>query len=124
MKTIAEKQGINQMNRDNRDGRVELSGRAGEQVQVDRSAQVCSPCHTSIKPKISLGAPFRSRVLLGEDGRRKLFIVTPIYNEPACSQAACHAHPAAQNVLGVLDVVLDLSTVDQELSAMQYRVIL
>jgi hypothetical protein len=40
------------------------------------------------------------------DGVRTLNMVTPIYNEPACSNAACHAHPVEVRVLGVLDVAL------------------
>ena len=30
------------------------------------------------------------------DGARVLGIITPIENEPACSNAACHAHPTGQ----------------------------
>jgi len=33
------------------------------------------------------------RIFSGRDGRRTLAMVTPIPNEAACSQAACHAHP-------------------------------
>ncbi len=123
MKTIAAKQGINRIRIYNRDGRVMFSTKAGEQVHVDKSAEVCALCHSSIKPRVSVDAPFRARVFPGEDGRRKLFMATPIYNEPACSQAACHAHPAAIKVLGVLDVALDLDSVDREVAAMQLRVL-
>jgi two-component system NtrC family sensor kinase len=124
MRTIAEKQGINRIRIYNRDGRVMFSTKPGEKVQVDKSAEVCVLCHSSIKPKVSVDAPFRARVFPGEDGRRKLFMATPIYNEPSCSQAACHAHPAAMKVLGVLDVALDLDAVDREVSDMQLRVLL
>jgi two-component system NtrC family sensor kinase len=51
-------------------------------------------------------------------------MVTPIYNEPACSQAACHAHPADMNVLGVLDVALDLDPVDREVANVERRTVL
>jgi two-component system NtrC family sensor kinase len=51
-------------------------------------------------------------------------MVTPIYNEKTCSDSACHAHPADVRVLGVLDLALDLSPVDQEVRAMQARVYL
>ena len=30
------------------------------------------------------------------DGQRRLAMITPIYNEPSCSTAACHAHPERQ----------------------------
>lgn len=51
-------------------------------------------------------------------------MVTPIYNEPSCSQAACHAHPAAMKVLGVLDVALSLEAVDAEIEAFKLRVLI
>jgi two-component system, NtrC family, sensor kinase len=123
MKTIAEKQGIHRIRMYNRDGRVMFSTNVGEQIRVDRSAEVCSLCHSSIKPRVSLDAPFRARVFPGEDGKRKLFMATPIYNEAACSQAACHAHPADTKVLGVLDVALNLDSVDREVAEMRLRVL-
>ncbi len=123
MRTIAAKQGINRIRIYNRDGRVMFSTRPGEQVHLDKSAEVCALCHSSIKPKVSIDTPFRARVFPGEDGRRKLFMATPIYNESACSQAACHAHPAEIKVLGVLDVALNLDSVDQEVADMQLRVL-
>ncbi len=55
---------------------------------------------------------------------RRLEMLTPIYNEPACSQAACHAHPASIKVLGVLDLPLSLERVDHEVASMKYRVLL
>ncbi len=124
MRTIAAKQGINRIRIYNRDGRVMFSTKPGEQVLVDKSAEVCALCHSSIKPKVSIDAPFRARVFPGEDGRRKLFMATPIYNEAACSQAACHAHPAGIKVLGVLDVALNLDSVDQQVADMQLRVLI
>jgi two-component system NtrC family sensor kinase len=36
-------------------------------------------------------------------------VIRPIENEPVCSNAACHAHPAAKRLLGVLDVTIGLS---------------
>jgi two-component system NtrC family sensor kinase len=124
MKTIAEKQGIDRIRMFNRDGRIMFSTKAGDEIQVDRSAEVCSPCHSAITPVVLLDARSRSRVFPGEDGRRKLFMVTPIYNEAACSQAACHAHPAGTKVLGVLDVALNLDSVDREVADMQLRALI
>jgi len=48
---------------------------------------------------------------------------TPIYNEPSCSTAACHAHPERQNVLGVLDVALDLGATDRLIGQARRRVV-
>jgi two-component system NtrC family sensor kinase len=67
--------------------------------------------------------PSRVRIVSG-GGRRKLAMVTPIYNEQSCSQAECHAHPAPMKVLGVLDLSLSLERVDTDMAAMKRRVLL
>ena len=64
------------------------------------------------------------RIRPAPSGQRRLEMLTPIYNEPSCSQAACHAHPAGYKVLGVLDLQLNLDSVDREVSSMKYRVML
>lgn len=50
-------------------------------------------------------------------------MITPIYNEPSCSEAGCHAHPRSTNVLGVLDVAFDLKPLDSELNAARAEVL-
>ena len=50
------------------------------------------------------------------DGTRVLGVITPIENQPACSNAACHAHPASTQILGVLDTNLSLAKVDESLA--------
>jgi two-component system NtrC family sensor kinase len=71
-----------------------------------------------------LDAPDRVNIYRGTDGGRRLDMRTPIYNERSCSQAECHAHPAGVKVLGVLDLALNLESVDQEVSGMKFRVLL
>jgi two-component system, NtrC family, sensor kinase len=123
IQTIAMKQGINRIRMFNRDGRLMYSTRPEENTRIEKRAEVCSPCHAGNEPKVKLDIPFRSRTFKDVDGRRKLAMVTPIYNEPSCSQAACHAHPAGLKVLGVLDLTLDLDTVDQDVAAVRVRVL-
>jgi two-component system NtrC family sensor kinase len=43
-------------------------------------------------------------------------VITPIENQAACSNAACHAHPASQRILGVLDTNLSLAEADANLA--------
>ncbi len=124
MQTIAANYGINRIRMFNREGRIMFSTSPEENRQVDKQAEACALCHSSLQPKVTVDVPSRSRVFPGQDGRRKLFMVTPIYNETSCSQAACHAHPSEMNVLGVLDVVLELNAVDREVAAMKVRVLL
>ena len=53
-----------------------------------------------------------------------LGVIAPVHNEPGCATAACHAHPASENVLGVLDVQLPLARVDADLAASERQILL
>jgi len=50
-----------------------------------------------------------------ETAQRVLSTVTPIHNTPSCATAACHAHPATQDVLGVLELNLSLTEEDRNI---------
>lgn len=121
MKTIAEKQGIERIRMFNKDGVLMFSTAPGEKLHLDERAEVCTPCHSSsATPLVKVDVPSRARVFRSE-GRRTLAMITPIYNEPSCSTADCHAHPASLSVLGVLDLTIDASHVDTELRGMRTR---
>jgi two-component system NtrC family sensor kinase len=125
MKTIAEKQGIDRIRIYNRDGVMMFSTIGGESGQrVDRRAEVCAICHSGAAPKEQLTTSSRALAYRAPDGHRALTMVTPIYNEPSCSQAECHAHPRSMKVLGVLDVTLSAAPVDHEVADMKWWVAL
>jgi two-component system NtrC family sensor kinase len=46
------------------------------------------------------------------DGERFAQTVSPIRNTPSCASGACHAHPASQEVLGLLDTEVSLAQSD------------
>ena len=121
MQTIALKQGINKIQIFNREGRVMFSTQPGETRQVDMRSETCALCHSSLQPLVKVDIPSRARIFKGPEGSRKLAMVTAIYNEPACSQAACHAHPEKMKVLGVLDITLDLDRIDREVASIKIR---
>jgi two-component system NtrC family sensor kinase len=123
MQTIALKQGIDRIRIFNRGGRIMFSTNPEDNnTTVDRSAETCSMCHAALQPRLHIDRPSRMRVYSGADGRRNLAVITPIYNEPACSQAACHAHPGDMKVLGVLDLALNLEAIDREVADVKLRV--
>ena len=125
MQTIALKQGIDRIRMFNRVGQVMFSTNAEDlQRTADLNAHTCAMCHAPGAPRYQLDLISRVRVFKGSDGQRRLEMVTPIYNEASCSQAECHAHPAGVKVLGVLDVALNLESVDQEVASMKFRVLL
>jgi two-component system NtrC family sensor kinase len=109
MRTIALKQGIDRIRMFNRGGQMRFSTNTEE---LPAAAPLEIEQATSV------------RIQLVRGGSRRLEMLTPIYNERSCSQAECHAHPANVKVLGVLDLALNLESVDHEVSAMKFRVLL
>jgi two-component system NtrC family sensor kinase len=89
---------------------------------ADKGTGVCAPCHGGRgTPVISPDPATRSRITMS-GGHRVLSLVTPIYNEPACSAAECHAHPKDQRVLGLLDVALSLQDMDSRRARATWRI--
>lgn len=104
----------------NKKGEIKFSSAEPEiGTSVDLQAEACYACHASGRPLQSLPTSERGRIYRKEGQYRVLGLINPIANEPACSNASCHAHPADQSVLGVLDVQLSLGTLDSALAAGQ-----
>ena len=82
---------------------------------VNKDAEACYGCHEQSKPLALLKRSDRFRVYRAGNSR-VLGVITPIENQPACSNAACHAHPASVQILGVLDTNLSLAKVDVSLA--------
>jgi len=123
MHTIALRQGIANIRIFNREGRIMFSTDSTITGVVERNSKECAVCHSTPTPQVNITPPDRSRIFTNDKGKRELAMVTPIYNEPACSNAACHAHPAQVKVLGVLDVTYSLENVDQIVENIQRRAI-
>lgn len=99
------------------EGLVRHSTRTSEiGTMVDKKAEACFGCHAQSQPLSRLPSKERSRVFLEPDGHRTLAIILPIENSPDCSNAACHAHPAQRQILGVIDAHLALDGVDAQLA--------
>jgi two-component system, NtrC family, sensor kinase len=110
--TMADEPGMKRIRIINPEGRISFSTDPNEVNQyVDKSAEACYGCHAQAQPLARLNRPDRFRIFKA-DGSRVLAIITPIENEPTCSNASCHAHPASQQILGVLDTNLSLASAD------------
>ena len=90
---------------------------------ADKRADVCAPCHGAAGAPVTNPDPATRSRITKADGHRVLSVVTPIYNELACSAAECHAHPKDQRVLGLLDVGLSLHDVDDRRAAATGRIV-
>jgi two-component system, NtrC family, sensor kinase len=123
MKKIAEEQGIDRIRMFNKDGELVFSTRASERLKVDKWAEECNGCHSTGQPRVHLTTASRTRIVQIADRDRTLGMITPIYNEPACSSADCHAHPASLKVLGVLDIGMNLASVDRGVAAIRLRTV-
>jgi len=122
MQAIAQGEGIERVRIFNKEGEVTYSTDASEIGSfVDKRAESCYACHAAGQPLERLSVPSRSRIYRAADGHRILAMVTPIYNEPSCSSADCHAHPADKRVLGVVDVGISLASVDASLWQLEER---
>jgi len=124
MDTIAHEPGIVRTRIINGEGQISFSTDPNEVSKyVDKSAEACYACHAQAQPLVRLNRPDRYRffeIPSATDPKKKtrvLGIINPIENAPACSNAECHAHPASQKILGVLDTQVSLEKADADLRA-------
>jgi two-component system, NtrC family, sensor kinase len=123
IQTMAAEPGVVKIRIFDREGRITYTTDAAEQNHVvDKTAEACYACHAQSQPLAKLNRPDRFRIYRN-GGIRVLGIITPIENQPACSNASCHAHPAEQQILGVLDTNLSLARADVQLAESSRRMI-
>ncbi|MGA2981834.1 MAG: ATP-binding protein [Terriglobales bacterium] len=124
IRTIADEPGMIKVRILDQQGRISYSTDPAEVSHVlDKTAEACYGCHNQSQPLARLNRPDRFRIYRNGGGQRVLGIITPIENQPSCSNAECHAHPASQQVLGVLDTNLSLATADAQLKVSSARML-
>lgn len=124
IRTMAAEPGIEKIRIFDQEGRITYTTDAIEQNHVvDKNAEACYACHAQSQPLAKLNRPDRFRIYRNAAGSRVLGIINPIENRPACSNAACHAHPAEQKILGVLDTDLSLAKADVQLAESSQQMI-
>ncbi|MGO9125175.1 MAG: sensor histidine kinase [Terriglobales bacterium] len=125
IQTMADEPGMVKVRIFDQEGRISYSTDPAEVSHVlDKTAEACYGCHTQSQPLARLNRPDRFRIYRNGGGHRVLGIITPLENQPGCSNADCHAHPAGQQVLGVLDTNLSLATADVQLADSSARMLL
>jgi len=124
IQTMAAEPGMEKIRIFDKEGRITYTTDSVEQNHVvDKTAEACYACHAQSQPLARLNRPDRFRIYRNAAGVRVLGVITPIENLPACSNAACHAHPAEQKILGVLDTNLSLAKADVQLAESSRRMI-
>lgn len=123
--TIGQQEGIEKVRIFNKDGVIIYSTDSLDVGRmVDKKTEACYACHVADQPLERLPISERTRVFSSVDNGGTLGIINPIYNEPGCWQADCHAHNEQQKVLGVLDITMSLAEVEAGLKASQMRLLL
>lgn len=110
----------------NKDGEVIFATDPADiHTSVDLAAEACVSCHgVNGLNDVPLASEELSRIFTKPGGQRVLGLITPIRNEPQCSDAACHAHPPEKTILGVLDVKMSLAQVDAHLRESEHQFIM
>jgi two-component system NtrC family sensor kinase len=121
--TVSHEPSIKEIRILNKEGAVTFSSRSDLIGKlVDKRAESCYACHTENAPLQRLSIDERTRIYkISPDSPRILAVINPIYNQPSCYQAACHAHTKDQTVLGVLDIKIDLKDVDRQIHDSKVR---
>ena len=121
--TMASEPGVVRIRIFNKEGKISFSSDASEvNTYLNKRAEACYACHAQAQPLAKLNRPDRFRIFK-PNGARVLGIITPIENQPSCSTAECHAHPAEQQVLGVLDTNVSLARADANLRQSSLRML-
>jgi len=122
---IGEQKGVEHVRIFNKKGVVNISSRSGETGRLlDKKAEGCIGCHLTETPTTKLGRMEQARTFKTRAGTEVIAITAPIYNDPQCSNAACHVHPTSQKILGTLDIGLSQEMMTATLASIRNQMIL
>lgn len=125
IRSIADNEGFERIRVFDARGRITISTDETEvNALVDQNAEQCVQCHRADRPLAKVERKDRTRQFRLANGEPVLGVIAPVHNEASCATAACHAHPASQSVLGVLDVQLPLAAVEADLAASQQQLVM
>jgi two-component system NtrC family sensor kinase len=88
----------------------------GRRIALD--SDTCRSCHDATATR-DTAVLERSGLAQVDDGPEVLRHLSVIENEANCSNAACHAHPPGQRVLGVLDVEMSMAPLEAAINTAQ-----
>jgi len=115
---LANEPGVLRIRIINEEGRIRYSSDTKEIGRlVDDSLR-----HANMETEVSGGARQAIRTFRQSNGKRALAVLNPIANGADCSSAECHAHPAAIQTLGYLDMHVSLAMTDLNVAESQRQV--
>ena len=120
---VGDQQNIEKVRILSKDGTVIHSSKRAEiGTIVDQETESCLACHRSQKAREASPKMGRARFFTNQDGKRMLGSTAVIHNEPSCAVSGCHKGIEEQPVLGVLDIVYPIDTIEQTLRSNTYTV--
>lgn len=115
---IARQKGLERVRVISKEGTIIHSNRKSEiMYSVEQTDEPCVQCHQTRTPLKEVPDDKRWKIAEDSRGHRVLNTMHAIRNEPSCSSASCHEHPASQTVLGIVDVAYSLDEIDQSLKS-------
>lgn len=112
VKAVAKQKDVVGLRIFDKNGRTAFSDRSEEIGQVvNIKTESCNSCHLSDGSTLPGPYKTRQRHYLLADGTPVMGITQPIENLPQCSTGECHAHPAKQTVLGIIDLRMSMGGV-------------
>lgn len=114
---IGKQKGIARLRVISKDGTVIHSNRKAEVgFSIGQQDEPCIRCHQTSQPLKQVSDEKRWDIFESKAGHRVLTSMHAIRNEPTCSSASCHEHPADQSVLGIVDIAYSLEEIDQSMN--------
>jgi two-component system NtrC family sensor kinase len=119
--TLASTEGVNKISIMDKEGTVVASSvRADIGTVLDKQEGACVACHHGQEALEEVTLQERCTIVERAGEERALAMFSPIYNAPDCFGAPCHVHDSEDRVLGVIEVLLSLST-GEALARRTYR---
>ncbi|MHB1037210.1 MAG: sensor histidine kinase [Pirellulales bacterium] len=86
--------------------------------RIGPDSDTCLSCHEQIKPSDTAVLERKSVARVGDqpEAFRRLLVIE---NEPTCATARCHASPAEQRVLGVLELEMSMAPLEAAIRTSQ-----
>ncbi len=102
-----------------KEGKIAMSADEEEiGKRIGLASATCHSCHERGGTKDIALMELQGLTRVGE-GAEVLRHLSVIENEPTCATAACHAHPADQRVLGVLDLEMSMAPLEDAIRRAQ-----
>jgi PAS domain S-box-containing protein len=98
------------------DGQVVASALDPPSALMDEAAWPCAQCHGIDASAPDTTAASFETILEAENGSRFVSVATPVFRDPRCATAECHADPETASTLGVLQVDFSLAGVEDHIA--------